>query len=210
MKTYRNMITVATAVAALTIAAQARADTMSFFLTTQETGPLLAQSSAVEVTVQTTSSTTAIVTFRPPNGTTNVVPPVEINVNGAFEAISTEGLAPTSPCFGNGASGTACAPGGGGAATFGTMSLETGSSNHPSVTIDLIAENGNSFADAAAVLTPDSKGFEAVVTNGTGDQDGGSLSATPLPAAFPLFASGLGALGLLGWRRKRTARSVAI
>jgi hypothetical protein len=29
------------------------------------------------------------------------------------------------------------------------------------------------------------------------------LSATPLPAALPLFATGLGALGLLGWRRKR-------
>jgi hypothetical protein len=26
---------------------------------------------------------------------------------------------------------------------------------------------------------------------------------TPLPAALPLFASGLGAIGLLGWRRKR-------
>jgi hypothetical protein len=26
---------------------------------------------------------------------------------------------------------------------------------------------------------------------------------TPLPAAFPLFATGLGGLGLLGWRRKR-------
>jgi hypothetical protein len=26
---------------------------------------------------------------------------------------------------------------------------------------------------------------------------------TPLPAGLPLFASGLGALGLLGWRRKR-------
>jgi hypothetical protein len=25
----------------------------------------------------------------------------------------------------------------------------------------------------------------------------------PLPATLPLFASGLGALGLLGWRRKR-------
>ena len=30
---------------------------------------------------------------------------------------------------------------------------------------------------------------------------------TPLPAAFPLFASGLGALGLLGWRRKRKAQA---
>jgi hypothetical protein len=26
---------------------------------------------------------------------------------------------------------------------------------------------------------------------------------TPLPAALPLFTTGLGALGLLGWRRKR-------
>jgi len=31
----------------------------------------------------------------------------------------------------------------------------------------------------------------------------------PLPATFPLFASGLGALGLLGWRRKRRAPAVA-
>ena len=29
--------------------------------------------------------------------------------------------------------------------------------------------------------------------------------ATPLPAALPLFVTGLGALGLLGWRRKRKA-----
>ncbi len=28
----------------------------------------------------------------------------------------------------------------------------------------------------------------------------------PLPATLPLFATGLGALGLLGWRRKRKAR----
>jgi hypothetical protein len=32
---------------------------------------------------------------------------------------------------------------------------------------------------------------------------------TPLPATLPLFASGLGALGLLGWRRKRKAKLVA-
>ena len=32
---------------------------------------------------------------------------------------------------------------------------------------------------------------------------------TPLPAALPLFATGLGALGLLGWRRKRKAQVAA-
>jgi hypothetical protein len=36
-----------------------------------------------------------------------------------------------------------------------------------------------------------------------------SADATPLPAALPLFATGLGALGLLGWRRKRKAAAVA-
>ena len=30
-----------------------------------------------------------------------------------------------------------------------------------------------------------------------------STSATPLPATLPLFAGGLGAMGLFGWRRKR-------
>ena len=30
---------------------------------------------------------------------------------------------------------------------------------------------------------------------------------TPLPAALPLFATGLGGLGLLGWRRKRKAET---
>ena len=32
---------------------------------------------------------------------------------------------------------------------------------------------------------------------------------TPIPGALPLFASGLGALGLLGWRRKRKAAAIA-
>jgi hypothetical protein len=31
----------------------------------------------------------------------------------------------------------------------------------------------------------------------------GDAVPTPLPAALPLFATGLGALSLLGWRRKR-------
>jgi hypothetical protein len=36
-----------------------------------------------------------------------------------------------------------------------------------------------------------------------------SLATTPLPAALPLFAGGLGALGLLGLRRKRKAAAIA-
>jgi hypothetical protein len=36
---------------------------------------------------------------------------------------------------------------------------------------------------------------------------GSELGTTPLPATLPLFATGLGALGLLGWRRKRKAQA---
>ena len=36
-----------------------------------------------------------------------------------------------------------------------------------------------------------------------------TTAETPLPAALPLFATGLGALGLLGWRRKRKAAALA-
>jgi hypothetical protein len=39
--------------------------------------------------------------------------------------------------------------------------------------------------------------------------DTSTLGATPLPAALPLFATGLGALGLLARRRKRKAVAVA-
>jgi outer membrane lipase/esterase len=36
-----------------------------------------------------------------------------------------------------------------------------------------------------------------------------NVVTTPLPAALPLFATGLGVLGLLGWRRKRKAAATA-
>jgi hypothetical protein len=35
-------------------------------------------------------------------------------------------------------------------------------------------------------------------------------AATPLPAALPLFAPGLGVMGLLGWRRKRKPAAKAV
>lgn len=40
---------------------------------------------------------------------------------------------------------------------------------------------------------------------GTSDFTLFTVANTPLPAALPLFATGLGAIGLLGWRRKRKA-----
>ena len=46
-------------------------------------------------------------------------------------------------------------------------------------------------------------GVPFVVTYVDDDPTTDVIGTTPLPAALPLFATGLGALGLLGWRRKR-------
>src|SRR5262249_36873363 len=44
-----------------------------------------------------------------------------------------------------------------------------------------------------------------------GERDGlfGAINPVPLPGALPLFATGLGALGLLSWRRKRKTQAAA-
>jgi hypothetical protein len=51
--------------------------------------------------------------------------------------------------------------------------------------------------------------FSFHVPNGANTYDSTSAATVPLPAALPLFAGGLGALGLLGWRRKRKAAAAA-
>ena len=38
---------------------------------------------------------------------------------------------------------------------------------------------------------------------------GTGIPQTPLPTTLPLFATGIGGLGLLGWRRKRKAQATA-
>jgi hypothetical protein len=58
-----------------------------------------------------------------------------------------------------------------------------------------------SSLDPSTVLVTDGVNLTASLASGT--------SATPLPAALPLFATGLGALGLLSWRRKKKAQAVA-
>ena len=48
--------------------------------------------------------------------------------------------------------------------------------------------------------------YGIVVSENVGNDE---LAVTPLPAAFPLFATGLGALSLFGWRRKKKAAAFA-
>jgi hypothetical protein len=55
-------------------------------------------------------------------------------------------------------------------------------------------DTGGSGTVLQCALLPDVTTFSASLA---------TVSATPLPAALPLFASGLGAMGLFGWRRKR-------
>lgn len=60
---------------------------------------------------------------------------------------------------------------------------------------------------ASTVTTGGGNGFPAAfgpaIDNVSISPSSGGGRETPLPAALPLFASGLGAIGVLGWRRRR-------
>lgn len=60
--------------------------------------------------------------------------------------------------------------------------------------------SGEYFANFLGVSSNDNGPYQMLLTGNPV-----SVSATPLPAALPLFASGLGAIGLLGRRKKRKA-----
>jgi hypothetical protein len=49
-----------------------------------------------------------------------------------------------------------------------------------------------------------SPGFDLAYVEGLA---GSSVATTPIPGALPLFASALGGLGFVGWRRKRSAEA---
>jgi hypothetical protein len=64
---------------------------------------------------------------------------------------------------------------------------------------------GYAFATFPAVGNCDAPGTTCLTGITAGSMFTFTSTTTPLPAALPLFATGLGALGLLGWRRKRKA-----
>jgi len=69
--------------------------------------------------------------------------------------------------------------------------------------------SGNAIVDLKLATTDPADTFQSSGLAGTVMYD--YYAATPLPAALPLFAGGLGGLGLLGWRRKRkSATAIAV
>jgi hypothetical protein len=73
------------------------------------------------------------------------------------------------------------------------------------------AEGGLAQAEAALIagIEGGDTYFNIHTMINPGGEIRGQLTQTPLPTALPLFATGIGGLGLLGWRRKRKAQAVA-
>jgi hypothetical protein len=80
----------------------------------------------------------------------------------------------------------------------------------PFITIGI---NGWAYGDASSVWYSQDQYGNTLTTSGSATitelAGQGTQGETPLPAALPLFATGLGALGLLGWRRKKKTASLA-
>lgn len=76
------------------------------------------------------------------------------------------------------------------------------------IQLDLLLNPGPSNVEISALIDPT---FSAIASGGQFIFSPGVLSvaSTPLPAALPLFASGLGVLGAVGWRRKRKVAATA-
>ena len=86
-------------------------------------------------------------------------------------------------------------------AALGSIMINAGSGNTPGGCSLGFGQGGNNGSPNTLYFTDG--------INGEADGLFGAINPVPLPGALPLFATGLGALGLLGWRRKRRAQAAA-
>jgi hypothetical protein len=164
------------------------------------TGAMLTSSSGQEITVND-------------NGTFSLGAPVSTGW-----ALSTSGSTLTLDVL-----GTATAPehliigppGSGGTYSNANGSIAGNDPHNPflnqSATFNIFLSGVSSNTSVTSALfsfgtTPGIDDVPGVISTTTG---GGGAGATPIPAGLPLFASGAGVLGYLGWRRKRKPAALA-
>ena len=105
-----------------------------------------------------------------------------------------------------------------GSVTWNASDLDNGSQTMATFSGDTVTSFVLDFGgDNFAIYNTSVRGFTVDIALGclNGEQSctvstsGLVAATTPLPAALSLFATGLGAMGLFGWRRKRKAQAVA-
>jgi hypothetical protein len=84
-------------------------------------------------------------------------------------------------------------------AASGSITLDPSTPNSWNLYTFTFTGTGSDTLDITAQTTPSDWFVDDISVAPSG------VAATPLPAALPLFAGGLGALGLLGWRKSRHA-----
>jgi len=144
-------------------------------------------------------------------------------VNGNFDAGPVGGQAPTGWTYLNtfgatfgGVVTAGCGTGGSNCYYDGAVQAYDSITQAITTTPGLLYNISFDLSDNSGLLT-----FLAISNNGLPGVEGNGINlvvyagegepvrAVPLPAALPLFATGLGALGLLGWRKKRKVTAVA-
>lgn len=200
----------------LAVGSSAFASTITFYLNTDETpGQPPANTIEVQVNVTSVDAATVTVTNLSSNSSYNIAN-FFLNVNGSSEignCTSGVGCATyiTGTGTGNGPYYYVSNQGGGyGAMTYNVV--DTGKAA-TSITVDLTAIDGNSWANAYEVLTANTfgTGYSASVDLGTqsGYQAAGK-DAAPEPPGMLLLGVGLLALGLLtAFQRQTAKRSLA-
>jgi len=103
------------------------------------------------------------------------------------------------PAFTFAAGGTTFTPAVANSASFG-LDVEFAPTSPGTVFTDLVLFLNGNFVSEEGQTTQVSTGIPL-----TGE--GIEASAVPLPAALPLFGTGLGLIGFIGWRRRRASKA---